>query len=360
MIRNRKGMTLIVALLILALMAGCASAPAPEETAAPSPEGTLAPVVETTSPEPEPTKEPEDVIDDTLQVATLKGPTGMGMVKLMQDYEEGLTENAYSFSIAGAPDEVTGKLITGEVDIAALPVNLAATLYNKTEGEIVMIAVNTLGVLYVLEQGDTVQSIKDLEGKTVYATGQGATPEYILNYLLDKNGIKDQVTVEYKAEHAELATLLGAGEVTLGMLPEPNVTATLLKNSDLRIALDLTEEWNKVSEGTPLVQGCIVARKEVVLDRPDQIATFLREYEESTYYAIAEMEEAAKLIEKYEIMGSAAAAQKAIPNCNIVCISGESMSYAASGMIEMLFEADEKSVGGKMPGNDFYHVLNAG
>lgn len=348
--------SLIAVLLILALAAGCSTG-APE--ASPTAEATISLAPELT-PEATPTPPVEEPGTAALNVATLKGPTGMGMVHMMDQAEQGLTKNDYAFTIAGAPDEVTGKLITGEIDIAALPINLAATLYNKTEGDILLIAVNTLGVLYILEDGDSVNSVADLAGKTLYATGEASTPEYILNYLLEKNGVQDKVTVEYKAEHAELASLLAAGEVKLGMLPEPNVTATMLKNDKLRIALNLTEEWHKISDGMPLIQGCIVAQRELIIDRPEAVITFLEEYAESTTFTIANMDEAAALIEKYEIVGSAAAAKKAIPQCNIVCITGEDMLVGASSMLHILYEANPASVGGAMPDSDFYHVFNAG
>ena len=356
---NQKRMLQVFFALLLsvALLAGCgqAAAPAPTAEATPAPSAVPTPSESVETPEPAATPAPI-----SLRVGTLKGPTGMGMVKLMQDAEAGTLRNSYEFSIEGAPDVLAGKLISGETDIAALPINLAATLYNKTQGEIVMVAVNTLGVLYVLEDGESIQSVADLAGKTLYATGQGSTPEFILNYLLEKNGVKEDVTVEYKAEHAELATLLGAGEVTLGMLPEPNVTATMLKNDKLRIALDLTEEWNKISDGTPLVQGCIVVRKELVLDYPDAISTFLSEYAESTLFTQTEPKAAAELIAQYEIMGSAAAAEKAIPKCNIVYLDGEDMQMAASAMIEVLFQSEPKSVGGTMPDRAFYQIMNVG
>ncbi|MEL7602116.1 MAG: ABC transporter substrate-binding protein, partial [Bacillota bacterium] len=257
-----------------------------------------------------------------------------------------------------APDEVSGKIVTGEADIAAAPINLAAALYNKTEGKVAIIAVNTLGVLYVLENGETVNSIADLSGKTLYATGQGATPEFVLNYLLEKNGVDGKVDVQYMADHAELAALLAADEggVKIAMLPEPNVTAALLKNSSLRIALDLTEEWNKVSGGAQLVQGCLIARKDVLENNPDAVNAFLEEYAAATAFVNEKPDDAAALIEKYGIMASAAAAKTAIPNCNIVCVTGEDMQADALAMLQVLFAADPKSVGGKLPGDDFYYL----
>lgn len=287
-------------------------------------------------------------------IGTLQGPTGMGMVTLMGDE----FSSKYNITIESAPDAVVGKIINGELDIAAVPVNLAATLYNKTEGNIMMIAVNTLGVLYVLEDGETVNSMADLAGKTLYATGQGSTPEYMLSYLLEKNGLTDSVTVEYKAEHSELATLMASGEVKLGMLPEPNVTATMAKNEKLRVALDLTKEW-KDAAGVEPVQGCIVVRKDYFEQNQAAVRLFLKEYEAAVNYTKANQAETAALMEKYGIIGSAAIAEKAIDKCNIVCYRDEAMRTAAEAMLQVLFDANPKSVGGALPGDDFYYNENA-
>ena len=283
-------------------------------------------------------------------IGTLQGPTGMGMVTLMGDE----FSSKYNITIESAPDAVVGKIINGELDIAAVPVNLAATLYNKTEGNIMMIAVNTLGVLYVLEDGETVNSMADLAGKKLYATGQGSTPEYMLSYLLEKNGLTDSVTVEYKAEHSELATLMASGEVKLGMLPEPNVTATMAKNENLRVALDLTKEW-KDAAGVEPVQGCIVVRKDYFEQNQAAVRLFLKEYEAAVNYTKANQAETAALMEKYGIIGSAAIAEKAIDKCNIVCYRDEAMRTAAEAMLQVLFDANPKSVGGALPGDDFYY-----
>ena len=127
--------------------------------------------------------------DETLvHVLALKGPTSMGMVKMMSD-NDSKESPADTFELAAAPDEVSAKLVQGEVDIAAVPANLASVLYNKTNGGVQVLAVNTLGVLYIVEDGDTVHSIADLKGRTIYAGGKGATPEYALNYILEKNGL---------------------------------------------------------------------------------------------------------------------------------------------------------------------------
>lgn len=291
--------------------------------------------------------------DDTeIRIAALKGPTGMGMVKLAdkQNYPN------YTVSIEASPDALNPRIISGEVDVAAVPVNLASVLYNKLDGDISVLAVSTLGVLYVVEAGSEVNSVADLAGKTVYATGQGATPEYILNYLLDKNGVAGSVEVNYVGEHAALATMLANGSAEIGMLPEPNVTSTLAGNDNLRIALNLTEEWNKVCS-TELVQGVVIARKSFVNEHPEAIEQFLREYEKSSAFVNENIDEAAKLIVDAGILGNVEIAKKAIPNCNICFSKGEAMHKAVEGMLAVLFEANPKSIGGKLPDKDFYYGI---
>lgn len=291
--------------------------------------------------------------DDTkIRIAALKGPTGMGMVKLAdkQNYQN------YTVSIEASPDALNPRIISGEVDVAAVPVNLASVLYNKLDGDISVLAVSTLGVLYVVEAGSEVNSVADLAGKTVYATGQGATPEYILNYLLDKNGVAGSVEVNYVGEHAALATMLADGSAEIGMLPEPNVTSTLAGNDNLRIALNLTEEWNKVCS-TELVQGVVIARKSFVNEHPEAIEQFLREYEKSSAFVNENIDEAAKLIVDVGILGNVEIAKKAIPNCNISFSKGEAMHKAVEGMLTVLFEANPKSIGGKLPDKDFYYGI---
>lgn len=288
--------------------------------------------------------------DEThIRIAALKGPTGMGIAPLINSdkYPQ------YDITIGSDPSAVIASFISGEYDVAAVPVNAAAVLYNKLEGDVVMLGINTLGVLYVLEDGNEISSMADLAGKTIYATGQGSTPEYVFNYLLEKNGLTD-VTVEYKAEHSELAALMADGSVTLGILPEPNVTATLTKNADLHVALDLTEEWNKVSD-SKLVQGVIIARKGFVNEHEALIKTFIKDYGNAVEIINTASDEACQMIVDAGILPAAPIAKAAIPRCNIVLITGDEMKTAASAMFEVLFAAEPKSVGGKLPADDLYY-----
>lgn len=281
-----------------------------------------------------------------LNVAALKGPTGMGLAYVMADETKKDTIELYD-----APDAVTAKFISGEIDVAAVPVNLASVLYTKTEGDTVALAMNTLGVLYIVENGETVSSMADLAGKTLYATGQGSTPEYILNYLLEKNGLTD-VTVEYVAEHAALAQMVASGEANLAMLPEPQVSAALAKGEHARVALNLTEEWNKVSD-TKLVQGVYVARKANYEANKAAIDAFMDKVAASVEQ-VNTAEDAAAVVAAQGIVPSEGIAKNAIPRANIVCVRGDEMKTAVSAMLEVLFEANPKSVGGAVPGADFY------
>ncbi len=289
----------------------------------------------------------------TMKVAGLAGPTGIGMVNLMKAQDDKTAKNDYQFSVVSDPTEIVAGMTNSSYDIAACPINLAATLYNKLEGNIQVLSVNTKGVLYILENGNLVNSLADLAGKKLYATGQGSTPEYILNYLLEKSGITDKVTVEYVASHDELATLAASGKATISMLPEPKVTAALSQNTDLRIALNLTEEFEKIS-GQTLIQGVVIAKKDFVEQNPEAVKMFLKEYEASINAANTDIETTSALCEQYGIIPKAAVAKKAIPNCNIAFIDGADMKASISANLQIFFDANPKSIGGKLPGDDFY------
>ena len=358
---NKKIFTVIaLALAMILALAACAQAPqGPEPTPAATPAQTdEAAGNDGDSPA---TPEPEDEGAEAyeLKVAALFGPTGIGMVKLMEDQESGKYESAFKagITLASSPDELTGKLITGELDIACVPTNLAAVLYQKTEGGVSLAALNTLGVLYVLEKGESVQSIADLSGKTVLATGEASMPEYIVDYVLEKNGLSDSVELEYLTEHSELAAKAVAGDVELCILPEPFVSRVVAKNPEMRVALSLTEEWNAASGGTELSMGCIVVRSDLTKN-PEGKATvdaFLAAYAESAQYVAANPAEAAKLVVKYGIMDSEELAASAIPRCNIVYIDGEAMKTHASTLYQVLFEANPKSIGGALPDDALYY-----
>ena len=297
----------------------------------------------------------------TTRIAALKGPTAMGMVKLMHDDPQSGEGPMYAFTLAGAADEVTPSLIKGDLDMACVPANLASVLYNKTEGEIITLAVNTLGVLYIVENGNAVSSMADLAGKTIVAAGKGSTPEYALRYLLTENGIDPDtdVTIDWKSEHAECVAALAPGSATIALLPQPFVTVAQTKIENLRVALDLTAEWDALDNGSGLITGVVVARKAFVEEHPAAVDTFLRNYAESVDWVNSNTADAAALISEFGIVEAAPIAEKALPHCNIVCITGEEMGAKLSGYLQVLFDAEPTSVGGKLPGEDFYYGQNA-
>ena len=303
-------------------------------------------------------KDPADNAEPmTIRIAGLKGPTSMGMVKLMEDNEQGESFHNYTFDILGSADEVTPKLVQGEYDIAAVPANLASVLYNNTEGKVQLLAINTLGVVYIVEKGDSIQSLEDLKGKTIYATGKGSTPQYGLDYILAENGIdmETDVTMEWKSEPTEVVQLLASSENAVAMLPQPYVTVAQSQVEGLRIAVDLNKAWEDLDNGSLFLTGTLVVRTEFAQQNPEALAAFLKEYEASTQWVNENVEEAAQLVEKVGIV-KAAVAQKAIPYCNITYIAGEQMQPIMDGYLKVLFDCNEKSVGGKLPDKDFYYV----
>lgn len=307
----------------------------------------------------EPTAAPEaEAPVTTFRIAGLKGPTTMGMVKLMSDAEAGETHQDYQVTMYGAADEVVPLLVKGDIDLAAIPANLAANLYNQTEGKVQVAAINTLGVLYVVTTGDDVKSVEDLKGKTVYSTGKGTTPEYVLNYILKENGIDPEkdLTVEYKSEATEVAAALqAADEGAIAVLPQPYVTAAQSQIEGLNVALNLTEEWNKVSTDSDLVTGVLVASTEFIEQNEAAFEEFLKDYQASIEWVNSNTADAAELVANYGIVAKAPLAQKALPACNITYVDGAEMKTKLSGYLQVLFDQNPKAVGGAMPGDDFYY-----
>ena len=297
----------------------------------------------------------------SVRAAALKGPTAMGLVRFMSETDAGnLADNDYSFQIVASADEVTPLIAKSEVDIAAVPANLASVLYSKTEGAVRVIAVNTLGVLYVCELGDTIQTVSDLRGRTIYSAGKGATPQYALEYVLRQAGLDpdSDVTIEWKSEHAECVAALAEGAGAVAMLPQPFVTTAQAKNGQIRVALDLNREWESACEAAGqkarLITGVAVARSEFADAHPEAVDAFLGHYRESVEYVNGNVEEAAKLVGGYDIVPEAVAA-KALPACNITFVAGQDMKDQLSGYLEILFGQNAQAVGGSLPGDDFYY-----
>ena len=299
---------------------------------------------------------PAPVSKADINIAGLKGPTTMGLVKVYDDNEKGVANNNYTFTVAGSADEITPKLTKGELDIAAIPANLASVLYNKTQGKIKVLGINTLGDVYIVEKGNAIKNLADLKGKTIYATGKGSTPEYALRYILKENGIdpdKD-VTIEWKSEPTEVVALLKQGANGVAMLPQPYVTVAQGSVEGLRIAINLNDEWNKLGNDSMFITGVVVARTEFLENNKTAVDAFLKEYKASTDYVNKNVEAAAALIEKVGIV-KAPVAQKAIPYCNITYIDGAKMKTALTGYLQVLFDNNPASVGGKLPDDNFYY-----
>ena len=298
---------------------------------------------------------------EEVNVMALKGPTSMGMVQFMTENDaQTEKDRRYNFTITAMTDEVSAALAQGTTDIAAIPANLASILYHNTNGGVQVLAINTLGVLYIAESGDTIHSVDDLRGKTIYASGKGNTPEYALNYVLSQNGIDParDVTIEWKSEQTECLAALTAKENAIAMLPQPFVTTAQSKSDRIRVALDLTKEWNKLQADSEapstLVTGVVVARTAFVKEHPEAVSDFLDRYQASVEYVNSNVDEAAVMMDSYGIVASEAA-QKAIPACNIVFIEGSEMKEKLSGYLSVLFEQNAKSVGGVLPDDDFYY-----
>ncbi len=341
---------LLVCIFVLFSFAACSTA-APEETVSTGSAEQTQSTVEETPAEEEAVADPVDVA-----VTALKGPTAMGMVKFMSDAESGnITSNNFTFTIETAIDVVTPLITKGDVQIAAVPANVASVLYNNTDGAVQVLAINTLGVLYIVENGEAIQSISDLEGKTIYASGKGATPEYALNQILAANGLTDSVTIEWKTEQAEVVAALSADENAIAMLPQPFVTTAQTQNENIRVALDLTEVWDASEIGGTLITGVVVANTEFANANPDAVADFMAKYEESVNYVNGNLEEGAALVGTYDIVPEAVALT-AIPECNITYVAGDEMKEMLTGYLNVLFEQNPSSIGGAMPDDAFYYA----
>lgn len=337
------------AVVVAALLAACSTTTAP---ATPTADGSAGPT--STAAVAERT---------TVRIASLTGPTTMGLVGLMRDAEEGVTAQDYQVVVHGTADEVVPLLVQGEVDVALIPANLAAVLYNRTldaggAPALQVAAISTLGMLEVLEAGDTVHDVADLAGRTVYSTGKGTTPEYVLDYVLEGNGLDPaaDLTVEYRSEATEVAALLASEPGAVGVLPQPYATVVTAQHPGVRTAISLAEEWREVSPGTEAVTGVAVVRSAFAAEHPDAVADFLTEYEQSIAFTTTKPEAAAPLIAEEGLVPSADLAEAAIPACNFTYLDGNDLESVLGAYLAVLFAADPASVGGSLPGDDFYYA----
>ena len=370
---------MLAAALGLSLLSGCASSgtdaasSAAETTAAESAAETEA--AETAAPETtSESSSKETAAEETdsaeasaapaeetvVRVGGLKGPTTMGLVKLMQDAENGEAQNAYEFTMVTAADELTAMVAGDQVDIALLPANVASVLYHKTNQNVSVIDINTLGVLYLVSGDTSITSLDQLAGKTVYLTGKGTTPDYVFNYLLSSAGLSaEDVTLDFRSEATEVAAILAENPEAVGLLPQPFVTVALSQSDALSIIMDLTEEWDKLQaedSNSRLVTGVTIVNNDFLSSHPDMVDAFLEEHEASALYTDNHPAEAAELIAAAGIVAKAPIAEQALPYCNITCITGEDMKEALSGYLEVLYEQAPESVGGSLPDDAFYYI----
>lgn len=291
-------------------------------------------------------------------IAVLNGTTGFGIAKLMSDAKDGKTDMEYTITVETDASIIQSALINGDVDIAALPTNAAAALYNKTKGGVKIVAVNTLGVLYLMTNGVEIDSIEDLKGKTVYAPAQN--PAFIFEAICRANGLEPgkDITIDTGyAQPADLRAALVSGQVGIAVLPEPMVTIAKSANQNLAVSLDLTAEWEKVYGENSLMQGCIVVRTEWAEAHPDELAQFLKDYEASVNFTVSSPKEASELIVENGIFaGKAPVAENAIPKCNIVYMdSDDNIEECLNKFFSALYAVNPKAVGGKIPDSGIYY-----
>lgn len=362
--RFTKTLALVLTLgLLCSGLAGCGQARNSGSTAeslateSTQTENTVADVTaESTAASAEETSQNTD--DTVVRVASLKGPTSLGLLFLMDKANKGETANTYEFRMATGADEILPLMVKGDLDIALIPANVASILYHKTQGGVEVIDINTLGVLYMVSGEDGLADFTDLKGKTIYLTGKGTTPDYVLQYLLNANGMSvDDVTLEYKSEATEVASVLAEDPTAIGLLPQPFVTAACMQNDALKVIFDLNEEWNKVqgASGSSMVTGVTVVRKEFLEENEEAVKDFMEEHKASAEAINADPATGAALAVEAQIVAKEPIAQKAIPDCNITYMDKAEMKQALSGYLDVLFHQDSQSIGGGLPESDFYY-----
>ncbi len=337
---------LALAFVLTFAMIGCT----PEtQEATPTPEAEVTP---TTEPTAEPT--PEPAVTEPIKIATLAGPTGMGLIQLIAE-----PSDKYDVAIYTAPDQILPKIINGEVDIASVPANMAAVLYNKTQKGIKVLVTNGLGTLYIVENGDTVSEVTNLKDKTIEAIGQGATPEYILNYILKQNDLTpgENVTVNYTTQIPDLANMVVAGDAKIALLPEPFVSVVTAKNKDVTVKIDLNAEWKKAfGEDRGIAMSATIVNSQFLEEHPEAVQAFMQDYEASIKFVNENPQEASALIAENKIVASAAVAEAAIPRCNLVYLDGEDSKTLLMEYFQTLFDSNPKAVGGTLPDAEIYYM----
>lgn len=339
----KKFSLLLVIMLVLSIFVGCSQTQ--EKTPADNTTPKEVESVETAAP-----KEPIDVT-----IAGLKGPTSIGMIKLIDEKALNSDEYNVQYIAESAPDALTGKIISGEIQISSLPINLASVLYNKTGGEVQLMALNTIGNLYIIGT-DEITSISDLEGKTLGMSAKGSTPDFVMNYLLKQNGLDGKVELDYALDHPTLAQTVIAGDTKVALLPQPFVTQVMMKNTDVKMLIDLNKEWEKATNAqSEIYTGCIVVNKEFAANNKEFVSEFLKQYEASVNWVNANPADASVLVEKNEIMPSAALVEKAIPYCGITYKFAKDEKESIDSFYKILFDSNPASVGGTLPDDNFYY-----
>lgn len=338
---KKRTLALMMSLVLLLGITACGKPAATGSSSDPAPE----------------VSQPGISVGEPAKVMVMSGPTGVGAAKMMADSAAAGDASAYNFTVVAGNDEVAPALAKGEVDIACIATNMAANLYNK-QTDIQVLAVNTLGVLYILEKGESVTDIASLKGKTIYATGKAANPEYILNHVLTQNGVdpvKD-VDIQWMTPQEVTAKMVQSTDGVC-MLPVPAATALMIKDSTVREAINVSAEWDQVAEN-PLVMGCVVARTAFIEENPALVEQFLAEYEQSIHYMKDEANapSASQYVAQFGITANAAIAAKAIPQCNLTYLAGDEMRTAIQGYYEVLFTADPAAIGGGNPDDAFYYI----
>lgn len=343
----KKLSLLLVLILMLTMFTACNKS----QDVTPENNETEQPVEEVKEPgESETSNEPI-----TVTIAGLKGPTSIGMIKMIE--EKALNSDKYNveYVAEAAPDSLTGKIINGDIQISSLPINLASVLYNKTQGAVQIMAVNTIGNLYIVGSDDT-SSLEDISGKVLGMSAKGSTPDFAMNYILKQNNLSDKVELDYAADHATLAQSVIAEDTKVALLPQPFVTQVTMKNENVKILLDLNQEWKKATENeSELFTGCIVVNKEFAQNNREFVTDFLKQYNDSVNWVIDNPKDASVLVEKHEIMPNAALVEKAIPYCGITYKSANNIKDELNSFYQILFDSNPASVGGKLPDEDFYY-----
>lgn len=351
----KKISLLLVLILTISIIAiGCTNTPSNQDTSTDNQSNEQV-EPETDKQEESQETQPKEIVD--VVIAGLKGPTSIGMIQCIDAGADSTELENYdvSYIVEGDPSALVGKIIQNEVQIAAVPTNLASVLYNKTKGKVQFLALNTLGVLHVVGTKD-ISALEELEGDTLFVSGKGMTPDFAVNYLLEQKGLKDKITLDFSLDHSSLAQAVIGGDAPVAVLPQPFVTQVMMKNPDVKLLIDLNNSWNEVAgDDSVFAMGCLIINREFAKNNKEYVAEFLQKYEASVNWVNESPAEAGQLVEKNGIIPSAKLTEKAIPNCSIVYKNAQDSKDIVNGFLKVLFDSDPSSVGGTLPDEEFYY-----